>query len=154
MSEPSIDPDYRIVAKAILERQYRHKDGIQSYVVELAKWLLATLTLINGGALISLIQGGPAAHSSLRLPGVCFVAGIVSSTLCGFFAWINSQNRDRAFSKMIDEQMLVSIDHWPTKSSKTADAQIAITYYCARILGLSSLALFIYGAYVVSKTLL
>lgn len=144
MAEPTDDPDYRIVAKVNLERFYKEQESAQSYGNELAKWMLATLTLINGGAILALLQAGQPGRLALQICGFYFVYGIIAAVICGFFAWINSAVRDQAYSEIADARMLVSIDHWPKPSIRN-NRLIILTYWASIIAGLASLGLFVAG---------
>jgi hypothetical protein len=61
---------------------------VLEYQFALARWMLASLLLVNGGALLAII------NSADKIPSAAagapyFVAGVVSALLCGTCAWLN-----------------------------------------------------------------
>ena len=141
-AQPTLDPDYRKVAEAHYAHLLTQLDHWRRYQVEIAKWLLASLVLVHGGAIVALIQT-PDGRRVLGIVAAFFVLGIILATASGLLVWINTGLLIGAFEAMIDPKMLVSVDHYPKPQN---GRWINVTYYAAIIAGIASLSLFASGA--------
>jgi hypothetical protein len=150
---PTWDTDYRKVAEAYFARFEREQTAARSYAADLAKWLLASLVLINGGALLTLVNAMPRSHAALVASGYAFVFGIVTAVGCGTIAWINSGLLALAYENYANPKMMVSIEHWPTSPAKFSKL-INGSYVGALLFGLMSLAAFVFGCFLAGQTVL
>lgn len=135
----------REVAKARYEFHLSEPQAAQRYQNELAKWLLASLVLANGGALVLLANSKDADRLHHAAPA--FVIGIVTAILCGFMAWLNAGVRDMHYDAYAQPDSLKTGEVIKPELSDRRDWQITWTYRLSIAAGICSLGGFAWGAF-------
>lgn len=82
----------------------RH-DKVLEYQLGLGRWIMASLLLVNGGALVALLNVGDRYALALA-GGHWFVVGVVAALLSGTFAWINCNLITIAADEFLDWENL------------------------------------------------
>jgi hypothetical protein len=139
-----MDDHEREVAKARYEFHVAESQAAQRYQNELAKWLLASLILVNGGGLVLLANSKEAARLHDVPPA--FIVGIVAAVLCGFLAWLNASVRDVHYDAYAQPESLKSGEVVKPPLSDRREWQIIWTYRLSIAAGLSSIGAFVWGA--------
>jgi hypothetical protein len=65
-----------------------------------ARWFVASLLLLNAGAIAAIFNKTD--HANYRLPLALFGLGIASALLCAFFGWQNLQTASRYYRHRVD----------------------------------------------------
>lgn len=111
---------------------------------EWGRWLIASLLLINGGALWGLLSYFGAIKlnaeglGEYRMPIWCFIVGIVLAVLSGLSAWANWQMHWQNFMHMARYDMLWDPNQWA--NDPRYSAALDITYRVSIVTGIASLA--------------
>lgn len=126
----------------------RH-DKVLEYQFGLARWIMASLLVVNGGALLALLNSADkfGGVGSIALP---FVVGVVAALISGMLAWINCNLITMASDYRLD------FDRLDRKSSEIAEKldRWALGLGCgAVIFAFVSLAAFPWGAEQVRRNL-
>jgi hypothetical protein len=132
---------YEVTAAAVYEGILYAEREASNIAAGYGKWLVASLLLINGGALFGLMNfvGSLAEHERWRqienvaFVGWFFLAGLVLALGCGFSAWVNWSAISAAWGELRKPGMLHDREQWP-KSGGSSGA-ISLTYWLAIILG-------------------
>jgi len=140
-----MDERDREVAKARYEFHVSESQAAQRYQNELAKWLLASLILVNGGGLVLLANSKDAARLQHAAPA--FVVGIVTAILCGFLAWLNANVRDLYYDAYAQPESLKTGEVTKPPLSNRREWQITWTYRLSIASGLVSIGAFVWGAF-------
>jgi len=139
-----MDDLQRDVIKATYEFYLEESRAAQRYQFDLGKWLLASLILVNGGALVLLADGKKDALMASAAPA--FVSGIVAALLCGLCGWLNAGARESYYDAYVQPASLRSGDIVTPENTRRQDLQIRLTYWAAFVAGSISAAAFVWGA--------
>jgi hypothetical protein len=134
----------REVAKARYDFHVAESQAAQRYQAELAKWLLASLVLVNGGALVLLANEKDHAAAASAAPA--FIVGIVAAILCGFLGWLNAGVRDLHYDAYAQPDSLKTGLVTKPDLSDRRDWQITWSYRLSIWMGLLSIGAFVWGA--------
>ncbi len=139
-----MDDEERQVAKAAYEYNVAEAQAAQRYQIELAKWILASLILVNGGALVLLANSNdPHLIANFGAP---FVIGIASAIISGFLGWLNAGVRDLLFSDYAQPESLKTGAVANVENAKLRERQVIWSYRLSIIAGFASLGGFLWGA--------
>ncbi len=109
---------------------------------EYGKWLITTLVVLHGGALLGMfsfldaLAGRRDALAGYAYPVWFFVGGLVLALVAGFFTWLNWSMHSVNFSMRANVAMLWNSESWV--GSDYYDKGITITYWTAIVLGFAS----------------
>ena len=130
--------------------------------------------LVNAGALlvfptlVDRLKSGSIDLSAASYAAICFVVGLVSAAMCGYFAYINfvylaqntlvQTNLSNFKAKCTPEMLEVTQNKMTIKemvgSLKRQDCMISWTFYLGNFVGIVSLVLFCLGCFYVRKAIL
>jgi hypothetical protein len=82
----------------------RH-DKVLEYQLGLGRWIMASLLLVNGGALVAILNATDRYATAISA-GDWFVVGVVAALLSGTFAWINCNLITIAADEFLDWENL------------------------------------------------
>jgi hypothetical protein len=93
-----------------------HEENIQKYQFDIARWIMASLLVVNGGGLLSLpdvVEKHPAAAGA----ATWFLVGVIGAVLVGTFAWFNCNcitmaTSNRTNWEAVDYQESATADKW------------------------------------------
>src|SRR5687767_1751438 len=131
----------REVAKARYEFHVSESQAAQRYQLELSKWLLASLVLVNAGAIV-LLANSPH-RLALEHAAPAFIVGIVAS---GFLGWLNAGVRDLHYDAYAQPETLKTGEISKPELSDRRERQITWTYRLSIAAGLLSIGAFVWGA--------
>lgn len=115
--------------------------------MEAGKWLLSSLLLVNGGAVVALLSNEKFGARVLSTSGSYFVVGVVSSFLAGAASWLLSDHAFYALRKQLGVKIFED-EKWHSNSWKAAISLIVIM----QSLSVVSLGSFSYGAWLAANT--
>lgn len=115
------------------------------YQLDLGKWMLGSLLVVNGGALVAIANADEAAAKLFAAGGIWFVAGLIAALLSGLFAWLNASVAADVYDDIANPWVLVSRASWPVVSRRASKA-ITATTILSFVAGFVSLGLFAGGA--------
>lgn len=140
-------------ARAYFDYYTAEQRAAQQQQVDIGKWILGSLILVNGGAITLLAQAAEHGSGALKAAGGHFVIGIICALFCGFVAWLNAGVRDAYLDELAKPEMLTSsnLEDWPKESSQRV-VQIRITFGASVFFGFLSAAMFGWGAWIVTQT--
>ncbi|UAJ12266.1 hypothetical protein [Polymorphobacter megasporae] len=90
--------DYRIKVTEVYAEQMRALIGYQA---DLAKWIFATLILINSGALAGIVSSSRIVDGAARIGAPWFIAGIGTALASGFISWLNTTIAIGIYGKIV-----------------------------------------------------
>lgn len=131
--------------QALVERSFEAQ-------VAWGRWLVASLLLVNGGAIVTIVQSGARASELMSLSGIFFASGIVLAFICGFCAWINFYLNLNVYSSFADPKVLRSQEEWFTPSTREFH-WTRYTMVAAIVAGTLSVVVFIAGIYRINSVL-
>jgi hypothetical protein len=148
-----VDENYKSAATVVYEEMRQSERACFAIAADYGKWLIASLLLINGGALFGLfgLVGSLAEHgkweiiASVAAAAWWFVAGLVLALLCGFTTWLNWSLNAHAFNQWAKPAMLWDRTQWP-QENVDAGRLVAATYWASLITGWSSIVALVFGA--------
>lgn len=130
--------------RKLLYQQYQDSKRITFQLQgDYGKWLIASLLLIHGAAVIFLAQDNELSTGVLPQVFWWHIAGLMLALICGFTVWINWSLHFSLYNS-VDPRMIVSNDFWPTWDART-NGWIGRTHFIAIAVGILS-ALCIVGA--------
>lgn len=153
-SEPRQFPteEYRFIAKEHYQKLLSQRDkSVQSHI-EYGKWLIATLIVIHGGALVAISQVGDNAVEIYSKSGAFFLIGVMSAMAAGFFAWVNFQLADVILSEQADAAMIIDHKYW--NPDHKLEPWMTRTLYLSAFFGIFSWLLIGIGAFSVYQTMI
>ncbi|CAM5766293.1 hypothetical protein LMIY3S_01772 [Labrys miyagiensis] len=107
------EDQYRFVAQEVYKNERENQKTAMQLQGDYGKWLLNTLLILNGGAVIGLAQSSAFGKSALHEAGMWFVGGIVSALACGFVAWVNWSLLAHYYEDWADPHMTFDVERWP-----------------------------------------
>lgn len=150
-------PDGEAAAAAIEYYRDRQNEN-QKYNGEMAKWILASLVLVNGGPFILLSKDVAGYAAALSSAVTYFSYGIASAIVCGFFAWLNTGMREAILGEQVDAVIAKALGRPQANgphSHSIARGRPAIvvgSYVLSVITGFASLFFFLAGAEKLAAT--
>lgn len=120
------------------------------YRIDLAKWLLASLLVVNGGSLIALLNS-PDRVVLVPQAGPWFAIGVGASIGAGFLAWLNASLNADVFEDLIDPLIAVDPKHF-TPITRAKSIGLYVTNFGTILVGIGSLAFAAGGAESVEAT--
>lgn len=139
------DDQYAIVAAKMVDKALAGKAATLGYQLDLGKWMLASLLVVNGGALVAIANADEVAARLFAAGGSWFVGGMVAALTSGFFAWANAAVAADVYDDISNPWALVSRSNWPAVSQKASHA-ITATTIISVVAGIVSVACFAIGA--------
>lgn len=145
---------YQKLAEPRYKSHLQTLDAARKLQQEYGKWLLATLVLINAGAVVS-VAGTDQNSSPLFVgTGLYFILGLFFALASGFFAWLNSCKFVDKYTFIAQPNMLHGPEWDLEKNAEGKDKDyikkcnqwIKITFRGAVITGLLSAVALIVGA--------
>lgn len=153
-------PDYRPAALSKLDESrlnyLKERQGsCQTYNSEMAKWILASLFLLNAGPFAALTKENSAYNTALAENAQYFVAALALALTCGFMAWLNTGTREAAIGYEVQQmfapnQAIVSENEKRKNLSLTV---VRVAFAAAVVTGFGSLASFSLGAFHLANAL-
>lgn len=146
--------EYRELAKFRYENHIKRHDTAQILFQEYGKWLLSSLLLTNGGAILGIAGLEKAGVEVFLISGLFFIFGLVFAFLSGLYALLNTDHHRIHANEFVRPNMLYGPD-WDIelnadeKSKKILDgmvANISSTYKSCLRYGIVSAAFLIAGA--------
>jgi hypothetical protein len=113
---------------------------------EIGKWLLATLVLVNGGAIIGLLNGKNVSYQEMYYAAPWFGFGIGSAIAAGIATWANVMGLAKAYERLLDQPRSVASDEPRSPGRRTGRQSIGYAAAASLIFGLLSLAFFARGS--------
>lgn len=93
-------------ARARIEHMVSEVDGLCAHAREqgasMARWLLASLLAVNGGAAIALLGMENPPQGALHAPLLAFVAGIVVALMTGICSYYEAEFAEQGASELAD----------------------------------------------------
>jgi hypothetical protein len=139
------DEQYAMVSAKMVDKAIAGKAMTLGYQLDLGKWMLASLLVVNGGALVAIANADEMAAKLFQAGGQWFVAGMVAALVSGFFAWANAAVAADVYDDIANPWALVSRENWPTVPQRSSKA-IAATTVLSVASGIASVVLFTVGA--------
>ena len=134
----------REVDKARYEFHVSESQAAQRYQLELSKWLLASLVLVNAGAVVLLADSHY--RSALEHAAPAFIVGIVAAITSGFLGWLNAGVRDLHYDAYAQPESLKTGEIRKPELSDRRERQISWAYRLSIAAGLLSIGAFVWGA--------
>lgn len=123
------------------------EEKILEYQFSVARWILASLLIVNGGALLALVnsfQDEPAVVDA----GTPFLVGVIAALLSGTFTWLNCNCIVMATGHRRDWETL---DYQESETADRWDMAGSVMTILALVSALISLAAFPIGALEVQE---
>src|SRR5690606_21541635 len=108
---------------AFRERQWRidvHRDYFteqsrrtRDIAADYGKWMIASLLLVNGGAIIALLRASLLKLIQVKVAGIAFTSRIALSILCGLATWINWYLLNSFYEKYARPAVILGTVSWP-----------------------------------------
>lgn len=146
------DEQYAMVAAKMVDKAVAGKAMTLGYQLDLGKWMLASLLVVNGGALVAIANADEVAGKLFEAGGAWFVAGMVAALISGFFGWANAAIAAEMYDAAATPWALVNRASWPVLSPRMGHA-ITATTVLSVIIGFVSVACFTVGALAAGATL-
>lgn len=132
-STPPSDPDtLRGLLDAFIERQ-----------MEAGKWLLASLLVVNGGAIVALLSNATYGMQLLAVSGTPFLIGTILAFLAGAASWFVSNTYVLGLRQQLNAKFYAAENLLTAKVVKGADFVGAVILIVTSV---GSLIAFGYGA--------
>ncbi len=129
---------YRFYREMTLKSQDAH--------LQYGKWLIASLLLVNGGAIIGIARFPGDASNYMKVAGYYFVAGLLLSFAAGFLSWLNFQIASHVYyNKWANLEMVVNPEKWSPLPPYAH--WVEKTLYIAALTGVASWLSTAVGAY-------
>lgn len=125
----------------------RH-DKVLDYQFGLGRWIMASLVVVNGGALLALLNAADKYPGAMMAAGPVFVVGLVLALLGGSVAWLNCNFVTAAADERLDWEAL---DIKKADSADTLDWWAWSLAWLAVLFTFASLAAFPIGAWEASR---
>ncbi|WP_139315126.1 hypothetical protein [Mongoliimonas terrestris] len=137
--------DERYVREKLVERYIRLKDASTEAQVGWGRWLVGSLILVHGGALVALSQGERVTTAMMKDGGICFAVGIVLALASGFAAWMNFTFSIDLADDWSDPRLVT--DATREFSIKGHNVKLITTLWASALCGVGSVASFAIGGY-------
>jgi len=138
----------------ILRYRLERQNAAQSYNGDMAKWILASLIVVNGAPFLLASKDLPELAVPLATEAWHFTTAISLAIVCGFCAWLNTGMREAVagydVEHLIDE---LSVGTQPKRSltERACRSLVNVGYVAAVITGFLSLGLFLWGSCVLAN---
>lgn len=142
MSEPSTDGAFE-ADRAFYEFYVAEQREAARERVELSKWMLASLLLINAGALIPIANSDHAGTEGV----IYFVAGTVLGLGCGFVSWINADAREMLYYGYAEPDTLRTGERPVPPDAASRERIIRMTWFGSIASGILSALAFVVGVF-------
>jgi len=134
----------------LIDYHLARQNAAQTYNADMAKWILASLILINGGPFLLLTKETRNYAVALQAAAGWFVVGLALAVLCGFLAWLNTGMRE-AVGGYIVKRLIAGRDT-PQSRAEIASAQVVnVSYLFSILTGFGALATFLVGAFTLAR---
>lgn len=149
--EPPLDADeYRYWAEKRWESWNADRSVVLDYISDQSRWMIASLLVINAGALAAVVQANGPSHDVGRAAW-SFVSGITFTIGCGLVTWGHAQwVALRMMNPLADPLWIIRPGYLPKVSGREYQLTKAAPAF-ALALGFAALASFIVGAVQVSS---
>lgn len=144
------EEQWQHIARDQLEFFRARRDLSTEAHIGYGKWLIASMLLIHGGALVAISQLGERAGPVFASAGLWFLVGLLLAIAAGFFAWVNFQIAEREYANLANPGMQFDFDDWK-EVSESGGRWINRTLYAAVVCGVISWAVVAVGAYFAFK---
>jgi hypothetical protein len=141
----------------ILKYRLERQNSAQAYNGEMAKWILASLILVNGAPFLLVSKDMPEFARVLVGHAWYFTLAISLAILCGFSAWLNTGMREAVYGYEV--KRLIETADAPsaaslgvTKGERVSGAIVRFAYVSSLITGFGSLAFFLIGTWSLSQS--
>lgn len=133
----------------ILDYHLARQNAAQAYNGDMAKWILASLILVNGGPFLLLSKEVAGYALALKSASCWFVAGLALAVLCGFLAWLNTGMREAVGGYTV-KRLLAGGDQPVSKAEALSERVVQASYLFSILTGFGSLGTFLVGAFTLS----
>lgn len=141
----------------ILKYRLERQNSAQAYNGEMAKWILASLILVNGAPFLLVSKEMPAFAQVLVSHAWYFTLAISLAILCGFSAWLNTGMREAMYGYEVER--LIEQAEAPTNGAAATSrgerwsvTMVKVGYGLSLLTGFGSLALFLAGTWSLSQS--
>jgi hypothetical protein len=100
----------RAVAQLELQTSLAMRDRIMTEITTSARWVQASLLLVNGAAAVAVLQADALSLHARGLAGVFFVVGVIFSLLSAYIGIMSAQDVPRRFSELAGYWLTVTVD--------------------------------------------
>lgn len=111
---------------------------------EYGRWLVASLLLIHGAAILLPAQNPELMKTVIQATFVWNVTGLLLALACGFAAWVNWTYNAQVY-RNVTPGMIVGVEHWPSFDGNMLK-KIVRTYRLSVVFGLASVACIVAAA--------
>lgn len=113
--------------------------------IEWGKWLVASLLLVHGGALVAIVQNEEHSVTLMKAAGHWFVWGLVAALVTGFITWVNWTVLASIYEDWADPAAIVDDDAWPEEPNWKRKI-VTLTFVLSLLAGFASVGFLVYGA--------
>ena len=156
MREGDTESAGRDMRSDILKYRLERQNAAQAYNGEMAKWILASLILVNGAPFLLVSSEMPGFAQVLVNHAWYFTTAISLAILCGFSAWLNTGMREAVYGyevkRLIQEAEAPSAELVVTRGERASAALVKVAYAASLVTGFGSLALFLLGTWSLSQS--
>lgn len=142
MTQPSTDRDFES-DRAYYDFYVTEQREAARERVELSKWMLASLLLINAGALVAIANSDRMSSEG----AVYFLAGTVAGLACGFASWVNADAREMLYYGYAEPNTLKTGERPAPPDAESRKRVIRLTWLLSLFAGFLALILFVIGVY-------
>jgi hypothetical protein len=111
MTEPT-SADYRLVVAKIIDIYAARYPQLLGYQADLAKWLLASLLVVNGGALAAIFQSARVPVAATHVAAAWFGVGIGLAVASGLAAYLNMAVLLSVYDDVINPNAITDPAKW------------------------------------------
>jgi hypothetical protein len=148
----------RAVAQLELQTSLAMRDRIMTEITTSARWVQASLLLVNGAAAVAVLQTDALSTHTRGLAGAFFVAGVILSLLSAYIGMMSAQDVPRRFSELAGYWLSVTVDLLRSEEIEENWAEYGRSRTrlsrLTQIPGWASLAAFIGGCLIAGANLL
>lgn len=119
--------DYREAVERLQRKSAPVQASVLTYQFDLAKWIMASLLLLNGGTLATVANSGDLAPALVRACATPLVIGVVTAIASGAFAWVNAAVIFDIYDDILNPAAVEGPDKWPVVRKGAAMAVTATT---------------------------
>jgi hypothetical protein len=136
----------------LIDYHLARQNAAQAYNADMAKWILASLILINGGPFLLLSKDLPTGYVvALQDAAPWFVTGLALAVLCGFLAWLNTGMRE-AVGGYVVKRLIAGRDVPQSRAEIVSGQVVKASYLFSILTGFGSLATFLVGALTLASS--
>lgn len=151
MAEADISPNSAagVNGAELIDYHLARQNAAQAYNADMAKWILASLILINGGPFLLLSKDIKNYAVALQAAAGWFVAGLALAVLCGFLAWLNTGMREAVGGYTV-KRLIADNGATPGRAEIVSGRVVAVSYLFSILTGFGALATFLIGAFTLA----